>query len=92
MEEIQNLRAPSIFLKNNLFLMVLPNLEEDRSGKHETFALFEKKISEEISELQSLALLIVRPGQLCGEIDWKMPFPGIILLYFGHFHQILGAH
>ena len=57
-----------------------------------TFAMFEKKISEEISELQSLALLIVRPGQLCGEIDWKMPFPGIILLYFGHFHQILGAH
>ena len=53
---------------------------------------FKKKISKEISELQSLALLIVRPGQLCGEIDWKMPFPGIILLYFGHFHQILRAH
>ena len=58
----------------------------------EVESTFANKISEEISELQSLALLIVRPGQLCGEIDWKMPFPGIILLYFGHFHQILGAH
>ena len=48
-----------------------------------TFAMFEKKISEEISELQSLALLIVRPGQLCGEIDWKMPFQELYFYILG---------